>query len=321
MRLSGGVILDLIGGPTVRCDGAGSADVVVMSHAHVDHVVTGGPVVASELTVDLVAVRTGADLERRTHPDIDLVDAGHVPGSRAALVEDRETGETVLYTGDCCTRDRFFLDGFDPPPADVLVLEATYGRPAYQLPPTDEVVREIYTWLAATTDSVAVFTAYPLGRAQVLIRLLEDADRDRVFVSADVDAVNAPIERALDHSFDTEPLGAEGPPAPGDAVVASAGALRDGPVVDALAGVETVTAGVSGWAVDRSFTFRRSVDAGFALSDHCDFDELLDIVEAVDPEVVYTHHGFADTLAAQITRRYGLPAWSMKRSQARLDHF
>ncbi|MFP4627879.1 MAG: mRNA 3'-end processing factor [Halobacteriales archaeon] len=321
VRLDRGVLVELDEGPSIRLDGAGPADATVMSHAHADHLVRNGPVVAAELTVELAAVRRDRRVERTDHPAVELVDAGHVPGSRAARITDPSTGETVLYTGDCCTRDRFFIDGFDPPPADVLVIEATYGRPTYRLPPTDAVVADVHAWLEATADRVAVLSAYALGRAQVLEHLLRDSVRDRVFVTADVAACNAPIERALGVDFAVDRLSDGVDLHPGDAVVAPAGALRRGHTAAALARVETTTAAASGWATEAAFVHRRGVDAGFALSDHCDFDELLGVVEAVDPEVVYTHHGFADDLAAAVTRRLGVPAWALKRAQTRLGEY
>jgi len=53
------------------------------------------------------------------------------------------------------------------------------------------------------------------------------------------------------------------------------------------------------------------VDEAFPFSDHADFEELIAFVKACDPEVVYTHHGSADTLAEEIKRRLGIEARSL----------
>jgi Cft2 family RNA processing exonuclease len=45
--------------------------------------------------------------------------------------------------------------------------------------------------------------------------------------------------------------------------------------------------------------YRYGVDHALPLSDHADFDELLELVERVHPKKIYTHHGyraFADIL-------------------------
>jgi putative mRNA 3-end processing factor len=48
----------------------------------------------------------------------------------------------------------------------------------------------------------------------------------------------------------------------------------------------------SGWMQVRGNARRRNVDAGFALSDHCDWQALLDSVKATGAEKVFVTHGF-----------------------------
>jgi Cft2 family RNA processing exonuclease len=51
-------------------------------------------------------------------------------------------------------------------------------------------------------------------------------------------------------------------------------------------------------------------DAAFPLSDHADYDELLECVERVQPKRVYTVHGFVEEFAADLRRR-GVEAWAL----------
>ncbi|MEF8757039.1 MAG: MBL fold metallo-hydrolase RNA specificity domain-containing protein [Halobacteriales archaeon] len=332
VRLGRGVTLDLASGDRVVFDGTASGDVRVLSHAHADHQVSrnAGPVVCSPLTAALVETRQNTTIEvADPPPNVDLLNAGHVAGSRAALVTDPDTGRRYLYTGDVCPRERFYLEGFDPPDADVdvLILETTYGTPDYRLPPTGEVLDEIHDWLADTRGRIAVMYGYSLGRAQKLQRIAADADRGRVFVTDTVADVNAVIEAHLDVTFDVERFGDgtgatdESDPQPGDVLVAPAGAARGSAVGGLLDREHVVTAGFSGWAIDRSFRFRRGYDAGFPLSDHADFDELVEIVRSVDPERVYTHHGFAEEFARHLTTEHGYETRALKRNQATLADF
>ena len=324
MRLGRGVTLDLASGDRVVFDGTAPADVRVLSHAHADHQVgrTAGPVVCSPLTAALVETRQNRALAvADAPPNVDLLNAGHVAGSRAALVTDHDTGRRYLYTGDVCPRDRFYLEGFDPPDADVLIVETTYGTPDYRLPPTDEVVGEIHDWLDDTRDRVAVMYGYSLGRAQKLQRIAAGADRGRVFVTDTVADVNAVVEPHLDVTFDGERLDDDSDLHPGDVLVAPAGAARGSVVGRLLDRDDVVTAGFSGWAIDRSFRFRRGYDAGFPLSDHADFDELVGIVRAVDPDRVYAHHGFAEAFARHLTIEHGYETRALKRNQATLADF
>ncbi len=309
------------GGERFVADGSGDADATLVSHAHGDHYAAGSAVVASELTTALLgARRDGAAPTAVDHPAVERFPAGHVAGSRAMRLTDPETGRRYLYTGDCSTRDRFHLDGFDPVAADVLVVETTYGKPEYRFPSTEETVEAVRSWLAATTDRPVLLFGYALGRAQKLQRILAGADRERVFVTDAVADVSDVIERHRDVTFPGERYDAEVELRAGDALVLS-GSPRSPWVESLVESTGAATAGFSGWAVDDSFVYRRGFDEGFVLSDHPDYDELLGLVAAVDPEQVYTQHGFADAFATAVTSELGIPAQSLKKNQATLGDF
>ena len=323
VSLHGGVHIDLSDGTTVVADAATpSGDVNVLTHAHGDHLFRSspGPVVCSRATADIAGCRRpNATVERTSHPRVDLVNAGHVAGSRAAVVTDPD-GTRYCYTGDVSTRDRLYLQGFEPPDADVLVVEATYGRPDYVLPPQADVEREIRDWLAETMAGPVLLFGYSLGRAQKLQVLAEAAGRDRVFVTDAVAEVNAAMDPHVDATFGAARYGPDVDLGPGDALVLPRGrGTRD--LVERLrAGCDAVTAGFSGWAVDESYRYRGGYDATFPLTDHCDFRELCELVEAVDPDRVYTTHGFTDELATELTAR-GFDAVALRKGQATLEDF
>ena len=56
--------------------------------------------------------------------------------------------------------------------------------------------------------------------------------------------------------------------------------------------------------------YRYGSDAAFPSSDHADFNDLLACVERVQPDVVYTLHGFAREFAATLRDR-GVEAWAI----------
>jgi putative mRNA 3-end processing factor len=322
VRLRDGVEIDLPEGRLVADGAAPDGAIAAYSHAHGDHLydADGCPAeaVCSELTAALGAARRdGVAPEPVGHPDVELLEAGHVAGSRAVLAD---TGDRrVLYTGDCSVRDRFLLEGFDPPPADVLVIEATYGQPGYEFAPQQQLERAILEWLDDTLDRPVVLFGYALGRAQELQQLLARSDRSRVLVTDAIARLNGVIAEHTGASFDVERReGAE--PGPGEALVLPSGLNNTAWVQRLVESAGALTAGFSGWAVDRSFRFRGGYDEAFVLSDHCDFTELVGVVEAVDPERVYTQHGFADELARELTTR-GYDARALKRDQSTLGEF
>jgi putative mRNA 3-end processing factor len=320
VRYRDGIEIELSDGTRVVCDADDpDGDVNVLSHAHGDHWPEGEvTAVCSPLTASLASVRRDVPCHRTTDKRVELLPAGHVAGSRAALVTDPD-GTRYLYTGDVCTRSRFYLDGFEPPTADVLVVEATYGEPGYVFPDHATLADEIRTWLAETTAPVLLL-GYALGRAQKLQLFAEAADRDRVLTTDAVHRVNEAIEAHRGVRFGAEQYGSETELTAGDALVLP---MTSGRIdwVDRLADeTGAVKAGFSGWAADASFRFRGDYDVTFPLSDHCDFEELLSLVAAVDPERVYTQHGAAASLAARLTDA-GYDATALRQNQTSLGEF
>jgi putative mRNA 3-end processing factor len=323
VRLRDGVEIGLSDGTRVVCDADDpSGDVAVVSHAHGDHLPDGErTAVCSPLTAALGTARRDAPLHRTTDDRVELVPAGHVAGSRAVVVTDPD-GTRYCYTGDVCTRSRDYLDGFDPGAVgevDVLVVEATYGDPAFEFPPHDATVEEVLAWLDEADAPVLLF-GYALGRAQTLQRLAARAGR-RVLTTEAVFRVNAPVADHLGVTFDAvEYDGDDHDLGPDDALVLPLTSARADWIDRLRDRTGALAAGFSGWAVEDSFRFRGDYDVTFPLSDHSDAAELVALVEAVDPDRVYTQHGEAATLAARLTRR-GFDATALRRGQSTLGEF
>jgi len=335
VSLRDGVRFDLSTGETVVADGREPGDhTAVLSHAHGDHLYSRSPggVVCSELTARLAGVRrsdAGA-VDRTTRPNVDQVPAGHVPGSRATLIEDG--GTTYLYTGDLSTRERFGLCGFDPTAVaaewdvDALVTEATYGSPEYVFDDQRALEGRIVDWFDETAARPVLLFGYALGRAQALESLVRRSGRDRLFVTEAVERVDDVLAAADDTGADIAldggaeryrsgtTLGA------GDALVLPAASGL--PFVDRVAErTDAIKAGFSGWATDDAFRYRGGYDETFVLSDHCDFAELMTVVETLAPDRVYTQHGFADKFATHVETELGIDARSLKRNQTSLSDF
>jgi putative mRNA 3-end processing factor len=325
VRLRDGIEIELSDGTTVVADAnRPNGDINVLSHAHGDHLYDDPPdgMICSALTAALAESRredAGA-LARGTSPEIELHEAGHVAGSRAAEITDPDSGRTYCYTGDISTRSRSYLTGFEPPEADVLVTETTYGSPEYVFPEQAEIEAEIVDWLDETANRPVLLFGYSLGRAQKLQLLAREADRTRLLVSKAIDRINEVIEAFVDVSFDAERSGPDTELEAGDALVLPSGTNNLAFVDSIVEETGALKAGFSGWAVNEAFRYRGDYDATFPLSDHCDFAELEGVVKTIDPEIVYTHHGFADEFAAHCTS-LGYEARTLKRNQTALGDF
>ena len=67
----------------------------------------------------------------------------------------------------------------------------------------------------------------------------------------------------------------------------------------------------SGWMQVRGNVRRKNADAGFALSDHCDWEGLITAVKATGAEKVYATHGFQSTFSRYLNE-HGIEAGEVK---------
>ncbi len=286
----------------------------VVSHAHSDHTARHESFVATPATIDLMRVRMGDAVARRgvaleygsiyEHGPlkIQLFPAGHVLGSAMVRVE-APSGESLLYTGDFKTRRGLAAEPIEIPKADILIMESTFGRPEFVFPPTEVLHTGIVEFCSKAFEAgeVPVLLAYSLGKAQEVLKILESTDF-KLMAYRTIRALN-PVYEAHGYPMpETRPLD----------FLNMEGCVSVLPptVLKKLPKGPHRLAMISGWGLQANARYRYKTDTVLPLSDHADYPELLEFVEAVDPKTVYTLHGSTAALAADL-RRAGRDAWSL----------
>lgn len=272
-----------------------------ISHAHSDHMARHALALCTPATAALYHLRCGArpvmelpyrqtvewgGLRLTTYP------AGHCLGSAMLLADDGR--RTLLYTGDFKLGPSATSEPAELPPADVLVMESTFGDPRYRLPPREQTIAQLVDLVRRTLDDrqTPVIEAYALGKAQEVTRIL---------TAAGVAVLQHPEVFRVSQVYEQQGVALGGAMrlaahlVPGKAVVAPPGRRYK-----QLAGVKRpVRIAVTGWAHDPSAKYRLGVDHAVPLSDHADYDDLLAAVEQVNPREVHCTHGpvsFVDRL-------------------------
>jgi Metallo-beta-lactamase superfamily len=279
----------------------------VISHAHSDHVAAHALAYATPGTQRLVTHRRPSmtRVEAISYGEALRVDnfvltffpAGHVLGSAQTLVE-TDFGR-VLYTGDLKTRSGFTSMPAVPVPADVLVLESTFGKPHYRFPESAEVLAAMISWCRSVIDSGAtpVLLGYSLGKGQEILSALA-AEGFHIALHPSLYGVTE-VYRELGCAFPAYQRLDDALLRP-TVVITPPTARRSG-LKERLG--EFKTAALTGWAMDRSLKDRLDVDAVFPLSDHADFEELCCYAEEVGASMTYTVLGFDEELAMHLRRR------------------
>jgi len=279
----------------------------VVSHAHGDHVANHDCYLATPETIALIRVRMGNSMANRGRAlaygevyqasgyRLRFYPAGHVLGSAMVHVE-TDAGDTFLYTGDFKTRKGLSAEAIVIPKADTLVMETTFGRPDYVFPSFEETCQRIHAFCdrAAAEERTPVLLAYSLGKAQEVLKVVEGrsqalmvyktiAPLNQVYESF---GVSLPQTRPLDFLNMRDSL-----------VVMPPTVLKKLPRKDCLVAM------VSGWGMNDSAKYRYGVDEVIPLSDHADYPDLLKFVDAVEPQAVYTTHGYEKEFASTLRRR------------------
>lgn len=277
-----------------------------VSHAHADHMARHEMALCTPETARLYQARMGRRpvREMRLGEAIEYgglrltaLGAGHCLGSAMLLADDGE--RSLLYTGDFKLGSSATAAPCEPRHADWLVMESTFGRPDYRLPPRIEVVEQLLEAVhaALAEGRTPVIHAYALGKSQEVTKLLTQHgvpvlqhpvvwEMSRVYESCGVTLSTG----------DADVARYEGRPLAGHAVVT----LPKGMKNHRVAGLGAVTSiAVTGWAASPDARYRLGVDVALPLSDHADFDELIAMVERVEPSRVLCTHGprsFVDEL-------------------------
>jgi putative mRNA 3-end processing factor len=221
---------------------------------------------------------------------------------------------SFLYTGDFKpTPSLTQSKAAEPKNAETLVVESTYGAPGIRFPPRDDVYRDIANWTKQKTrTSACVVAGYALGKAQELVACLNEYAGVAPVVTPDVAALCAVYAKhgvKLDYVNAASAEGCAELRKRFVAVLAPSVARNFSPP----AGQRLATACASGWCASvfdgaggpggGAGGNALGFDAGFALSDHADFFEIVDFVEACAPRRVLCVHGFSEQLAAALRRR------------------
>ncbi len=300
---------------------------VFISHAHSDHIGVHREVILTPPTSRLMHARLQGDwLEHQlafdqpfspkgcpTPYEITLLPAGHILGSAMAWLCDGK--QSLLYTGDFKLRPSLTAELCSPRPADILIMETTFGRPAYRFPPTADVIKGIIRFCQESIDNeeIPILLGYALGKCQELLQELATAGFP-IMVHENITRFTPIYEQS----------GCTFPPfqqldlknASGNVLICPP-SFTNSSTFKNLG--KTRTAILTGWAVDPTCRFRYKVDAAFPLSDHADFSELLQLIQVVNPKKVYTLHGFATEFAATL-REMGIDAQSLsQQDQLSLD--
>jgi putative mRNA 3-end processing factor len=278
-------------------------DYAIITHAHADHSRWGNKFYLSHhLSKPIIQHRLGAgikidSMEYGEKKSINGVEfsfhpAGHIVGSSQIRIACK--GEVWVASGDYKLENDGFSTPFEPIKCNTFITECTFGLPVFKWQNQKEVFEDINSWWRKNKeeDKATILTGYSLGKAQRLIQGI-DPSIGKIFTHGAIEKTNEIIRTMglkLNETTYINPKINKNE-YKGALVIAPPAALGTSwqkkfqPFEVGMA---------SGWMKMRGPRRRRSVDRGFVLSDHADWQGLNKAIKATECERVIVTHGYTN---------------------------
>lgn len=297
----------------------------IITHAHSDHARWGHQYyLCHHYTKPLLQLRLGNNNYQSVgwneplqmnNVKVSLHPAGHIIGSSQIRVE--LNGEVWVISGDYKTENDGISGAFEPLRCNTFVTESTFGLPIYNWKPQPEIFSHIQNWirLNQSAGKSSVLIAYSLGKAQRLLVALKEVCDTILVHGAIWNAHQAVLSAAIPGFSETElpVLEKVTPETPkkklvGSVVIAPSGAENS----SWIKRFTPFSIGIcSGWMQVRGNVRRRNADAGFALSDHADWNALIQTVKNTGAEKIFVTHGFQSVFSRYLNEN-GIAAAEVK---------
>jgi putative mRNA 3-end processing factor len=298
-------------------DPSGAVDHAVITHAHSDHARRGSQQYYSSASgVGLVKTRLGKNTRIKGFEfgrkfklggvTLSFHPAGHIMGS--AQVRLQYENEVWVVSGDFKREPDPTCEPFEVVTCDVFVTEATFGTPSYRWKKESDIGRQIYEWYLENSQqglNTVVF-AYSLGKTQRVLGLLEpymsrpifchpsareltQCYRDEGFKLAETICLSS-LEKNLKTGCELK----------GELIIGPQ-SMMSSEYAHLLGACKTAFA--SGWMARNHHGY----DKGFVLSDHADWDDLIQTVQETQAREIYVLH--RDGALVRHLKKLGLNAY------------
>ena len=299
-------------------------DKAIITHAHGDHARFGSKnYLCHTFTKPILRLRLGENNYQTLQWNepvfingikVSLHPAGHIIGSSQVRIECN--GEVWVISGDYKTEDDGLSGKFEPLICNTFITESTFGLPIYKWKPQQLIYDNIINWISKNKENgkTSLLLAYSLGKAQRVLQAIKETAQT-IYAHG---AVFNMQQMLIDNGWKLTTVERITPDTPkellkGTVVVAPPSA--DG--TPWMKKFHPYSVGIcSGWMQVRGNIRRRNADAGFALSDHADWDGLLQTIKATEAERLFVTHGFQSAfsrycneeniaISAEVKTQYG----------------
>jgi putative mRNA 3-end processing factor len=285
----------------------------VITHGHADHARAGhSHVLTTPETAAIMAVRYGsehaAEIETAKYRQpiqiggvsVTLLPAGHILGSAQVVME--HGGTRAIVSGDFKRRRDPTCTPFEPMACDLFVTEATFGLPVFRHPSDAHEVKRLLESMALYPERAHLIGVYPLGKCQRLMCLLRESGYAKpIYLHGALQALTEfYVSRGVEVGDFASIVGMSHEALQGALVLCPPAALADRWTRRLP---DPVRAMASGWMQVRARARQQGAELPLTISDHADWDELLETVADVAAGEVWVTHGREEGLVHALLKR------------------
>lgn len=278
----------------------------IITHGHADHSRWGHknyithhmnvPIIKHRLGAIVVTGKDWGETFTINGVQFSLHPAGHIIGSSQVRVEYK--GEVWVFSGDYKTEDDGISTPYEPIKCHTFITENTFGLPAFKWLPQAEVMDDINNWWAQNKaeGKTSILFGYTLGKAQRLLKYL-DPNIGQIYTHGAIENMTEVLRNMVDFPPTTRITKETKAVFQGSMVLAPPSAHG---TVWIRKMAPYVTGSASGWMAFRGARRRRAIDKGFVLSDHCDWQGLLESIQATGAEKIICTHGYSEIFSTYL---------------------
>ena len=284
----------------------------LITHAHFDHFTFGcEEYLSTKETEILIKKRVGENVNIKPFDygeefkvngiNISFHPSGHILGSsqiRFIFAEEKWliTGDFKLQKDETCKK-------YEIVKTDYLISECTFGLPIFKWDQTKNIAINISNWITNSPDKTSLLFCYSLGKAQRLLNEISKTNFEgNIYTHGSIHKMNDCYRQLgicikdtikIENKKKIDQLKGN--------LILLPPSLSKGSYLKNFKNIQTAFA--SGWMSIRALRNRSGYDKGFAISDHADWDGILEVVKKSEAKNVFFHHGDSEALSKYLSEK------------------
>ena len=278
----------------------------IITHGHADHARFGHDhVIATRQTIDIMKIRYGENCAKKFTSlrygqkykikdyQFTLYPAGHILGSAQVLVE--KDNHRLVITGDYKVGRDDTCANFKAIKCDTLITEATFGLPIFQHPDPKEEIVKLLTSVKKNKRNCHIVGAYALGKAQRVMNLIrQHGYKETIYIHGSLEKLCNYYKKEKINIGDFDKVSKKDKNFyEGKIIIAPPSALKDrwsrrfpNPIICMA----------SGWMTVKQRAKQQGIEVPLVISDHSDWNELLETINKTKAKNILVTHGQEDAL-------------------------